>query len=385
MIRALLRHTSKVCGSDDFVTDIATTSCSNCGATKSGEFCAICGQNSRNYLRAAYRIVGDLLSETFEVDSRLFISLRHLILKPGFLSNEFSAGRRARYVSPARMYLVVSLIFFFTLSVTQRDSIGLDAEGNPVDLSESLFSMEDVDSKEGLRAALEAAGESRRAELIDVLTEHGVDASRLEAELERLEAELAESVETTEQKAGETNESEMTDPAQEAPASRELKINLDLGEEDSELEARLEQKFKDMASRPADALEDFLENLPVMMFILLPFAAMLLKLAYPRRFYSEHFVFALHLHSFYYLLLTVMLFLPEQADASTGSEGSAVWEWVSNGLVMISVLYAFIALKSTYRQSIGRTLAKGVGLAFGYSILLGIGMLATGVVTFIYY
>jgi hypothetical protein len=385
MILALLRHTSELRGPDDFVTDIATTSCLNCGATKSGEFCAICGQNSRNYLRAAYRIVGDLLSETFEVDSRLFLSLRRLILKPGFLSNEFSAGRRARYVSPARMYLVVSLVFFFTLSVTQRDSIGLDAQGKPLDLSTSLFPMGDVDSKERLRVALEAAGDSQRAELIQVLTEHGADASRLEAELERLEAELEETTEAIEQKAADTNDSAIPDQTRDDPASRELTINLDLGDDAGELEASLEQKLKDMASRPADALQDFLENLPVMMFVLLPFAAMLLKFAYPSRFYSEHFVFALHLHSFYYLLLTVLLFLPEQADAASGNEASAVWEWVSNALGLISIIYAYMALKATYRQSIGRTLAKGIGLAFGYSILLVIGMLVTAVVTFIYY
>ncbi len=365
------------------MTDLATMNCSNCGATKAGEFCAICGQNSRNYLRAAYRIVGDLLSETFEIDSRLFLSLRHLIFKPGFLSNEFSAGRRARYVSPARMYLVVSLIFFFTLSVTQSDTIGLDAEGQPLDLSKTLFSGEDVDSQEALRAALESAGEARRADLIELLTEHGVDASKLEAELASLEAELAKTTASIEQTVTDANESATTEQGQDVPATPDLKINLDLGEDDSELEARLEQKFKEMASRPADALEDFLENLPVMMFILLPFSAMLLKLAYPSRFYSEHFVFALHLHSFYYLLLTILLFLPEQADAATGNEVSAVWEWVSNGLGMISLLYAFMALKTSYRQSIGRTFAKGIGLAFGYSILLAIGMLVTGVVTFI--
>ena len=80
----------------------AQSICSNCGSSKTGEYCATCGQNSRNYLRAAYRVVGELLSETFEFDSRLFRSLRHLILSPVDLANEVTAGRRARDISPVR-------------------------------------------------------------------------------------------------------------------------------------------------------------------------------------------------------------------------------------------------------------------------------------------
>lgn len=367
------------------MTDRVTTICSNCGATKSGEFCALCGQNSRNYLRAAHRIIGDLLSETFEIDSRLFTSLGHLLFQPGFLSNEFSAGRRARYVSPSRMYLVISLIFFFTLSVTQRDAIGVDSEGQPVDLSESLFSAHEVDGEEDLQAILKAAGDERREQLLQTLREHGVDASRLEAELTRLEAKLAERANTVKEPAVDEDAVATADEAPDEAASGDLRVNVDLGEEDSELEANIEKKLKDIAARPGDALEDFLENLPVVMFILLPFAAMLLKIAYPRRFYSEHFVFALHLHSFLYLMLTVLLFVPEEAGAATGSEGVSVWGWVSTGLGLTCILYALLALKTAYGQSIGRTFLKGLGLAFGYSVLLGIGMLANLVVTFILY
>ena len=214
--------------------------CSNCGSTKTGEYCSACGQNSRNYLRAAYRVVGELLSETFEFDSRLFRSLRHLILSPGYLSNEFTAGRRARYISPVRLYLVVSLIFFFLLSITSRDII-IDADGKSVDTTELVESFAQLDAE---------------------LNEAALEASKAATET--------------------------------AASVHEFSSDLD-----PEFEAELQEKFRNLAANPTEAWGKLLDNLPVTMFLLLPFFALLLKAAYRKRFYSEHFVFALHLHSLF--------------------------------------------------------------------------------------
>src|SRR5438552_18510052 len=45
-------------------------------------------------------------------DGRLASSLQQQILRPGLLTHEFLAGRRARYISPLRLYLTASLIYF---------------------------------------------------------------------------------------------------------------------------------------------------------------------------------------------------------------------------------------------------------------------------------
>lgn len=60
----------------------------------------------------------DLMRETFDLDSRVLRSIRLLLFKPGELACEFSRNRRASYVSPIRLYLFVSLCFFFLLSIT---------------------------------------------------------------------------------------------------------------------------------------------------------------------------------------------------------------------------------------------------------------------------
>ena len=64
----------------------------------------------------------DFLAESAEVlthaDSRLWRTLVPLVLRPGFLTQQFIEGRRASYLSPFRLYLVVSILFFVVVSAT---------------------------------------------------------------------------------------------------------------------------------------------------------------------------------------------------------------------------------------------------------------------------
>ena len=45
-------------------------------------------------------------------DGRFALTVRSLLRRPGMLTREFLEGRRARYVSPLRLYLMASLVYF---------------------------------------------------------------------------------------------------------------------------------------------------------------------------------------------------------------------------------------------------------------------------------
>lgn len=85
--------------------------CPNCGAPVAGRYCATCGQEQTPdpTLRA---FLGDLADDLFGADSRLWRTLRVLFTRPGMLSVEHRAGRRARYLAPTRLYLIASVLFF---------------------------------------------------------------------------------------------------------------------------------------------------------------------------------------------------------------------------------------------------------------------------------
>jgi len=58
------------------------------------------------------RLARDVAHELLDLDGRIFRTVRLLLTRPGFLTREHQAGRRARYVSPIRLYLVFSVAFF---------------------------------------------------------------------------------------------------------------------------------------------------------------------------------------------------------------------------------------------------------------------------------
>ena len=106
--------------------------CANCGRPRAERFCPVCGQNDRTYTRSLLPVLGELVRESFEFDGRLAQTLKLLLFKPGSLSTEFSRNRRARYMTPVRLYLFSSVIFFLTMSVA------MSLAPNPLDQDMAL-------------------------------------------------------------------------------------------------------------------------------------------------------------------------------------------------------------------------------------------------------
>lgn len=98
-------------------------SCLNCGAQVATRFCPECGQENTNYRVSLGRLLGDLFEELFQLESRLWRTLWTLVRKPGLLTLEYNAGRRVRYTTPLRLYLVCSVVYFFVGSVMPRERI----------------------------------------------------------------------------------------------------------------------------------------------------------------------------------------------------------------------------------------------------------------------
>src|SRR6188472_541842 len=88
------------------------SNCPNCGPTLEGPFCAQCGQKATPLNPSLRDILHDVVDEVLNVDSKIFKSVRLLLTRPGFLSREQFGGRRIRYVSPIRLYLLCSLVYF---------------------------------------------------------------------------------------------------------------------------------------------------------------------------------------------------------------------------------------------------------------------------------
>ena len=309
--------------------------CPNCGARKQGRFCAVCGQNDRDYLRSLFPVVYQILAETFEADSRVWRTLGALFLRPGFLSLEFSRNRRAHYLSPFRLYLFTSLLFFLLLSLTVDEGKQGDGPG--------LIQVQVGDSEE---------------DKDDAIANFGLD---------KLEAN-SEAIETLKRGLGDERASKIDQIlARESSVSRTLLVvtaeGLAGGDDglDQPIDLFVAGQLVDVLHAPATVVRDrFVGYLPVAMFFVLPIYALMLKVLFIRRlrFYAEHLVFSMHIHTTAFVVFGVALVTPES------------WPAVDGILLLALTAYYFVALKRFYATGAIATIAAFLFLTWLYSLLL---------------
>lgn len=76
-----------------------------------GEFCPACGQRQRDPRRSLGVVLGELLDE-LALNARLPTTIRVLLRNPGRLTADWIEGHRASYLSPVRLYILASVVFF---------------------------------------------------------------------------------------------------------------------------------------------------------------------------------------------------------------------------------------------------------------------------------
>src|SRR5438270_8414745 len=110
--------------------------CVTCGQQASRDFCSRCGEKRRQHHDFSLRhIFSDLVEAFFHVDSKVYLTLKTLIFRPGRLTSEFFLGRRKPYMSPLQTFLVCNLLFFVLQPLT-----GLEILARPLRVFEnSMF------------------------------------------------------------------------------------------------------------------------------------------------------------------------------------------------------------------------------------------------------
>ena len=110
--------------------DLSGQPCRNCGHMVEGRYCPNCGQLAASFHRPILSLIGETISDTFTFDGRLARTLPVLFFRPGRLTKNYTAGKRARYVPPFRLFLIASLVFYLVLFalVPPGEYINVDEE-----------------------------------------------------------------------------------------------------------------------------------------------------------------------------------------------------------------------------------------------------------------
>ncbi|MFO1250087.1 MAG: DUF3667 domain-containing protein [Inhella sp.] len=95
------------------------THCPNCGHRFNvlDRFCAQCGQTVVLHQPRFWEFVHEFINHYVALEGALWFSIKQLLLRPGQLTADYLAGRRARQVLPLRLFLTCSLLFFVVLGV----------------------------------------------------------------------------------------------------------------------------------------------------------------------------------------------------------------------------------------------------------------------------
>jgi hypothetical protein len=117
----------------------AAGACPECESTLVGDYCHGCGEKRPEARDLTVRhFFSEAAQELTSVEhSKLFHTIWALLLRPGFLTNEWVAGRRRRYLKPLNLCLGILAVGFFAYSVYKPvstydlESLLAQQNGNP--------------------------------------------------------------------------------------------------------------------------------------------------------------------------------------------------------------------------------------------------------------
>ena len=283
--------------------------CENCGAEVTLRFCGACGQRLEPPVHTLWHFTHVAAEDLTHADSRLWRTLGALVLRPGFLTAEFLAGRRARYLPPVRLYLVLSVLFFLLAGSLQ-----------------SKFVVLAFDTDKG-----------------------GVQYKAVPLEEGKLPGEpAARAGETPEQRA----ESACKDSSYDGPAA---------GWIGPAVPKVCRKVVEDWLRGGHQLREAFLHNVPRAMFLFLPLLAAVMMLMYwrPRHYYVEHLLLFLHNHALVFIVIGLVLAWSKWGFHIPGL-GFATFVYLA--------WYMYRSVRVVYHQGPWLTLGKLTVLSFFYLV-----------------
>jgi hypothetical protein len=219
--------------------------CLNCDSQLHGAFCSQCGQRAVPPHPTLRELAGDTVSELVGWDGKFAETIRILFRKPGELTRQWIEGRRISYISPWRLYLTASLLYFVVMAAAPNIR---PERGGGVDLGPVQFGV----------------------------TKNGAPA--------RVAQGAQQAIESNQPLTGAERDSALADIA-DAPAI-------------------LRPMLMKAVDDPANFKNAVARAMPNVFLGLIPVLGLILAIFYRGRHYPEHLYFAIHLAAFVFIART---------------------------------------------------------------------------------
>lgn len=346
------------------------SNCLNCGRLLEADhrFCPQCGQKNKSSFVSVREFLGDFFDQLFNLDNRIFRTLAALLV-PGKLTEAWFAGRRRPFYHPLRIFIVSAAVMLTVATFLLKNS-GLE-EMNRLWEREKITFYEKKDYHQ-----LDSLSQVLKSEYPQAPVAEALDSLKVRFAIGKNvnspdSLDISSSFATTKTESSKSHRSVKV-AGKDALEMREKDLADKYG-----LTGFWERLFfiqKIRIIKAGDQIVYYaLGNVIWMMLLMMPLLALALKLLYIRRghYLVEHLVFALHTHSFTFILTTLALLAglwTDPGDVALASTG-------------ITTLYVLLAMKRYYRQGWIKTLIKYSLASFMYFFLFSIAMLLTSVVS----
>ena len=342
--------------------------CANCGTPLQGPWCHHCGQEVHDPFKRFRGAVGETLENVFHFDARLSRTLIPLFLRPGFLTREYIAGRRVRYVAPLRLMFFLAILAFLAIQL----SVEITPPRLNFNVQQAFAQMPNTASVERLRARLDG-------QLARSLVQPDLPAwsrALLLKQKEKIDRAAQGRLTQLGQQPVHAPARVLPAHSRASPASSSTMTGLPHVDKGPHgwLSDHLLQGFQEdfsSANAARRVLYAVLHQLPLTMLVLMPLFALLLKLFFPRRLYMEHLLVALHSHAFVFLDLILIVILGQLASwsAPVGPLATALG-WMSVAAGWWIPIYLLLMQKRVYQQRWPIAAVSYLGIGVLYIVML---------------
>ena len=287
--------------------------CLNCNYVVAERFCPNCGQENTDTRKTFYHLFVHFFEDLTHYENAFWKTIKNLLLRPASLTKEYLSGKRLSYLAPVRLYIFISIITFFLLSV-----IPTNDDSNIVNINNTS----NKEIKNGFYSYDKEVEKERKKDSIQNDSINKKNISKEELKIEELKkqgvlsAKEADSIKKFIEIAKKNNKNDNTfnfgyDSVEKMDSIR--KVNPG---EINDLEYWLSKKAIPINKKynNDELLEKFTkqaeQNFPKTLFIYMPLFAFVLWLFHSKKrwYYFDHGIFTLHYFSFL-LLITLLLFL----------------------------------------------------------------------------
>ena len=267
--------------------------CLNCNFVVKNRFCPNCGQENCDTRKSFYHLFVHFFEDLTHYENAFWKTIRHLLLKPAALTKEYLSGKRLSYLAPVRLYIFISFVTFFLITVfpnknsdlIKMNNSNLKTDSLKVKINENhLKNIKEENLQELKKAGI--LSKRQTDSLINVLKQFNANYEYMDFGYSSV---------------NEIDSIQKFSPESEKMSDFEYWVNRKMQTiKDKNTGTEIITKFK----------ESFVQNFPKVLFLYLPIFALVLWVFHNKKrwYYFDHGIFTLHYFSFL-LLINLLLFL----------------------------------------------------------------------------